>query len=335
MPARRLSWRRNRGGDDRRLGLMVQALSAAAKRGDPQAIAALLNKSLAAHNIAVKVLRQGDRLNLLVEAVNLPDREAIARFLKNSLAHLQPENIAVVSVQGRVVGQAQPAWHLAFRLNLTLPAAAPASTQSVPKHLATAADAGAELNNSLIVKHPGGRSIRYRAKPTQRRLALRLIDPLSSRNGERVGLIVLTFLLTSVLWSLLGIGGGTPSGARLSFGSLTSGSRALRGSLTLIDVDIADADDQCYGTGSYDDIAGNLRVVVRDGRNQILTTGETAAGARPNNPQEAVDHCVFAFRLDVPKADFYTIAIGRRGQLSYSWQELQERRWRINFTLDP
>jgi len=293
------------------------SLSAAAKQGDPQALAALLNKSLAAQGVAVKAMRQGDRLHLLLEAASLPPRDALLRFLKQSLTQLQPEAIALVSVQARTCGLAEIAWQSSFRL------------------AAAASPSDEQLNSALLVQRPVGRSIRYQAKPKQPKLTQALLELLASRNGERCALILLTFLLTSGFWGLLGSGSADPGAPLLGSSAAPWNRRTLRGRLVLVDREIADAGDRCYGTGGYDDVAANMRVTVRDGRGNILATGATGNGSRPVDPALAPLQCVFEFRVDVPLADFYSITVGRRGEISYSRDELRSRRWQVSLTLDP
>jgi hypothetical protein len=57
--------------------------------------------------------------------------------------------------------------------------------------------------------------------------------------------------------------------------------------------------------------------------NGALGTGKETGGG-----------CQFPFKVErVPEAKFYKIAVGRRGELSYSHEELQAANWNVNFTL--
>ncbi len=299
---------------------MVQsALATAVKQGDPKAIALLLNKALGPRGIATKVLRQGDRLHILLTAPVAPPRDTLICFLKQGLEQWQPEAIAVVSVQGRAQDQTEPAWQTSFRLSPTLP---PESSLA------------AQPNTQIIAPHPSRTSRRSPTKPPPRSLAQPWLALIASRNGERAGLVLATFLLTSLLWSLVGGGETAESPSQSSLGARL-GQRSLQGRLVLIDNKIADAGPHCHGTNGYSDIDADLRITVRDGRGHLLATGATQPGYRPPAPGPAAQQCIFEFQLRVPKADFYSIAVGRRGELSYSRQELEAKRWRVQFTLAP
>ena len=109
---------------------------------------------------------------------------------------------------------------------------------------------------------------------------------------------------------------------------------SIRGDLTLIDSDIARGNGfSCYGTGGYSDISGNMQVTVRDGNGNILAVGHTEPGKRPVGKYSEVT-CIFSFKIDkVPRSDFYSIQIGRRGELNYSFEEMQKLNWVVHFHL--
>jgi len=51
------------------------------------------------------------------------------------------------------------------------------------------------------------------------------------------------------------------------------------------------------------------------------------------DPSATTDQCRFMFIAEVPDATFYSFEIGRRGELAYSKQELQDSDWRVTLTL--
>jgi hypothetical protein len=107
----------------------------------------------------------------------------------------------------------------------------------------------------------------------------------------------------------------------------------IKGSLRLVDSKIAGSDDYCYGTGGYKDIQGGMSVTIRDGKGGILATGNTESGKRPTGEFSNVQ-CVFSFQLDnVPKSDFYSVEVGRRGQLNFSYEEMKSKNWEVDFSL--
>ncbi len=108
----------------------------------------------------------------------------------------------------------------------------------------------------------------------------------------------------------------------------------LTGSLTLIASGIRGDENFCYGTGGYEDLSGALTVTVKDGKSQIITTGLTNSGVRPKDDEYAKVTCIFEFKVeDIPKSDFYSIEIGRRGNLNYSFEDLENRNWNVEFSI--
>lgn len=105
--------------------------------------------------------------------------------------------------------------------------------------------------------------------------------------------------------------------------------RTLTGTFTLIDSGVVGDSTYCFGTGGYDDVRGGMKVTVRDGSGTIIATGDTDDGRT-----ESSVICVLEFSLsDVPIVDFYEIEVGRRGSISYSYDELDEVDFDVAFTL--
>lgn len=87
----------------------------------------------------------------------------------------------------------------------------------------------------------------------------------------------------------------------------------------------------CAGTGGYDDIRPGVRVVVRDGDGSTLATGQLEYDAEADEATE--DECPLVFEVDVPRSEFYAIEVGRRGELTYSFEEMETQGWRVDATL--
>lgn len=100
----------------------------AAKEGNSQAIAALLNKSLNPKGVTIKVANNKGCLTIVAESQAAPKQDALVDFLKNSFAKIVPANISQVIVRGRAVGQTQSAWQESFNLN---------SSQSISEQIGT------------------------------------------------------------------------------------------------------------------------------------------------------------------------------------------------------
>jgi hypothetical protein len=83
----------------------------------------------------------------------------------------------------------------------------------------------------------------------------------------------------------------------------------------------------CWGVGGYSDIREGLQVVVRDSSSRILATAALAFDS-------AEFTCSLKWQVqNVAKSDFYSIEIGRRGELIYSHAELESSRFRVISTL--
>ncbi len=84
----------------------------------------------------------------------------------------------------------------------------------------------------------------------------------------------------------------------------------------------------CVGIGGYADIVTGKQVIIRNQSGDIIATAEFEP-----DPSATTDQCRFMFIAEVPDATFYSFEIGRRGELAYSKQELQDSDWRVTLTL--
>ena len=84
----------------------------------------------------------------------------------------------------------------------------------------------------------------------------------------------------------------------------------------------------CNGTGGYRDIKAGLPVTLRDGAGAVLATSRLDNGTRDGR------RCTFGFQLpDIPQAEFYAVEVGRRGELTYSFAEMQASDWKVSLTI--
>lgn len=75
----------------------------------------------------------------------------------------------------------------------------------------------------------------------------------------------------------------------------------------------------CHGTGGYSDIQEGTQITLSDGNGKVIGTSALESG-KVTGPSE----CDFVFTIkNVPKVDFYKLEISHRGQLSYSYSDLQ------------
>jgi hypothetical protein len=108
------------------------------------------------------------------------------------------------------------------------------------------------------------------------------------------------------------------------------GTRDITGEFELNSSDYSwlDRGEPCRGRGGYGDVNSGTQVTVRDGSGALLATSSLRGGRADGGS------CVFEFTLsDVPRADYYTFEVGRRGELSYSREDLLVEGWHVGFTL--
>lgn len=90
---------------------MTQAnLLELAKQGDPQAIAALMNQSLQSKGMIATVERQGDELEVILEAERVPNRQALTAFVQQGIHNLGMQSIRSIRILGQQIGAGSPAW---------------------------------------------------------------------------------------------------------------------------------------------------------------------------------------------------------------------------------
>lgn len=87
-----------------------------AKQGNPEAIAALMNRPLATKGITATVDLQGDSLNVVLEAAQVPNPGALVPFVQNGLKSLGILSLHRVRVSGQQQGASVPAWAEEFVL---------------------------------------------------------------------------------------------------------------------------------------------------------------------------------------------------------------------------
>lgn len=104
-------------------------------------------------------------------------------------------------------------------------------------------------------------------------------------------------------------------------------------------VEIIDATDEpftpgsgCDGsdTGGFSDLAAGADVTVKNGSGRIIAIGSLREG-KPNYDGAT---CTMPLKVSgIPKASFYQVEVSHRGELSYSYAQLQRRHWRVSLTI--
>ncbi len=96
-----------------------------AKRGDPTAIATLMNRSLQSQGMSAKVARKQDRLFVAIEGSEVPDRILMTNFVRGGIENLNlAPSVKAIKIFGQVKGNEHPAWTQDIDL---IPASAPAT----------------------------------------------------------------------------------------------------------------------------------------------------------------------------------------------------------------
>ncbi|MEG4580446.1 hypothetical protein QUA71_12645 [Microcoleus sp. MON1_C5] len=87
-----------------------------AKQGNPEAIASWLNSQLQSEGITASANLDGDCLDVILEAEQVPIENTLVDFVRTELTNLQPDSIRKVKVEGRESGQISAAWSQEFSL---------------------------------------------------------------------------------------------------------------------------------------------------------------------------------------------------------------------------
>ena len=96
---------------------------------------------------------------------------------------------------------------------------------------------------------------------------------------------------------------------------------------------------ECRGTGAYADLRSGVEVHASDEQGAVLATGTLTAEPAPTDadgdvPLAERHRCVWSFSLPaLPARETYVIAIGERGAVSYTRQELDDAGWNIDVSL--
>ncbi len=89
-----------------------------AKQGNPQAIASWLNSKLQSEGIAASANLDGDCLDVILDAQEVPKEDKLVDFVRSELTNLQPNSIRKVKVEGRESGKIAAAWSQEFSLDI-------------------------------------------------------------------------------------------------------------------------------------------------------------------------------------------------------------------------
>ena len=75
-----------------------------AKQGNPNAIAALINRNLKFKGITAKVSRKDDCLRVMLESNQLPKQDELIEFIRNGILKLEIAELNTLQIMGRQLG---------------------------------------------------------------------------------------------------------------------------------------------------------------------------------------------------------------------------------------
>lgn len=100
------------------MSLQQPNLTALAKQGDLNAIAALMNRALQPRGIIVKVAHQNGHLRVLLEGQTVPDQTILAPYIRKGIVALQIPELHTLDVVGRLKGTNIAVWSETFALTV-------------------------------------------------------------------------------------------------------------------------------------------------------------------------------------------------------------------------
>src|SRR6266480_3394260 len=144
--------------------------------------------------------------------------------------------------------------------------------------------------------------------------------------GSRRGWIVLGAVTLVAIVGLVGFLG-------ISGSDVFTSHHKISGTLTLLNSDtnspsVTSTGAVCQGAGPYGDIAAGNGVALKDADGKLLAI--TSLGVGSGSPTS----CVFGFTLkDVPEVPFYSIEVGRRGQVGYTLADMKSNGWTLALSM--
>ncbi|MEG4230150.1 hypothetical protein QUA35_28635 [Microcoleus sp. N9_B2] len=126
-----------------------------AKQGNlATAIASWLNSQLQSEGITASANLDGDCLDVILEAEQVPIENTLVDFVRTELTNLQPDSIRKVKVEGRESGQIAAAWSQEFSLENSTFEPQSFAGESVPNTAVANIDDRTEMENNFEEEKP-------------------------------------------------------------------------------------------------------------------------------------------------------------------------------------
>ena len=87
------------------------------------------------------------------------------------------------------------------------------------------------------------------------------------------------------------------------------------------------------GIYKYPDINSKTGIEIRDSGGSIIAISNLGEPTIVDNSGSSLGNCVFNSKIELKKSDFYQIKIGRRFDSTYSYMELESKKWQIALTI--
>jgi hypothetical protein len=91
-----------------------------AKQGNPQAIASLLDSQLQSEGITTAVNLNGDCLDVILDAEQIPTQDRLVEVVRSKLTDLQTDSIRKVKIEAREKGEIAVSWSREFSLDSSI-----------------------------------------------------------------------------------------------------------------------------------------------------------------------------------------------------------------------
>jgi Domain of Unknown Function with PDB structure (DUF3862) len=197
-----------------------------AKQGNPNAIAALINRSLNSQGITAKVIRKDDCLRILLESNEVPNQNNLSEFIRNGIVKLRISEINTLQVFGRQAGEQVPAWSQTINLKVS-PSYSTSQQQLSEPHnsqsqrtqnsisslstgnSSSTSSSGTDANHtaSTIKTSSKENQLSYESNNRTKKLndLFRLLNSSSETNPvlQLIGIIIISFFAL-VMWWILG-----------------------------------------------------------------------------------------------------------------------------------
>lgn len=173
-----------------------QNILAAAKQGNPQAIAALMNRSLAAKGVTAKAQLTERCLHVMLEAEVVPNQQALVAYVTKGIRGLESEAVQRLVIYGRQHGADFPAWTEPVELQqppLKVQPTTSAETFREPAVEQVAATAATPLKATAL---PLTSESTARSKPVKQKL------PWYETDSKSIIIALLVLFFPLGLWSM-------------------------------------------------------------------------------------------------------------------------------------